>query len=175
MIGLERGTVRVVAYTPEWAHLFEEERRCLQDALGAFALRIEHVGSTSVEGLAAKPIIDIAVAVGDLSRVETCVGALAALGYEHKGENGVPGRQYFAKGQPRTHHLHMFESESEGWRAHLRFRDRLRAYPSLVEEYAKLKRRLAGEFPTDRGAYTKAKASFVERVLESAEADAPEQ
>lgn len=168
MIGLEKGVVRVAAHAAEWARLFDVEKRCLQDALGEFASAIEHVGSTSVAGLAAKPVIDIAVAVGDLSRVGECVAALARLGYEHKGENGIPRREYFTKGRPRrTHHVHMVEAGGDIWRNYLRFRDRLRASPSLVAEYAALKQRLASEFPSDREAYTEAKSPFIRRVLDA--------
>lgn len=172
MIGLERGIVRLAPYTPEWPRLFEEERRLLEVTIGHVLLGVEHVGSTSVPGLDAKPVIDMAAALRRLTDVEGCVKPLENLGYEYKGENGLPERHFFAKGCPRTHHLHMVRFDSAFWREHLLFRDYLRRHPSTAGEYALLKRRLAAEFEADRAAYTEAKAPFIRRVLELADAEA---
>lgn len=168
MLGLRKGTVRLVPHAEVWHQLFAQEEARLRDALGGLAVSVEHVGSTAVCGLSAKPIIDIAVAVREIADAERCVAPLAGIGYEYRGENGIPGRHYFAKGEPRTHHLHMVELSSEFWRAHLLFRDYLRRHPEAAREYDALKRRLAIEHAHDRGAYTEGKAAFIEGVLEAA-------
>ena len=170
MLGLERGTVRLAPYTPEWPRLFEEERRRIEEAVGGHALAVEHVGSTSVPGLPAKPIIDIMLAVRELSEVEHCVAPIERLGYVYKGENGLPERHFFAKGEPRTHHIHLVRIDGDHWRKHLLFRDYLRQHPTLAQEYAALKRRLAEQYHSDRAAYTDAKNPFITRVLELAAA-----
>jgi GrpB-like predicted nucleotidyltransferase (UPF0157 family) len=171
MIGLERGTVRVVAYQSEWARLFDEERRLIEVAIGLRARGIEHVGSTAVEGLVAKPIIDITVAVAEVADVAACVEPLASLGYEFKGEDEIPEHFLFGKGVPlRTHHLHMVGLDSEFWRDHLLFRDYLRRNRETADEYARLKLQLAAQFAHEREAYTQAKSPFIKRVLEAAKA-----
>ena len=167
-IGLKPGTAAIGGYSDQWAALFEQEKQRLQTALGGHALAIEHVGSTSVPGLAAKPIIDIAVAIADLSKVADCVAPLAELGYHYKGEYGLAGRHYFNKGNPRTHHLHMALPTSDHWRNHLLFRDYLRRHPETVAEYASLKRKLAAQFQSDIERYTDSKAPFISGVLEAA-------
>lgn len=168
MLGLEPGTVAIASYSDDWAMLFAHEKQRLQAAIGEHTLAIEHVGSTSVPGLAAKPIIDIAVAVADLRAVADCVAPLAKLGYNYKGEYGLAGRHYFNKGKPRTHHLHMVLLASDYWRHHLLFRDYLRRHPETVAEYASLKRSLAAQFNADIERYTDSKAPFITRVLEAA-------
>ncbi|HEX8475278.1 MAG TPA: GrpB family protein [Pyrinomonadaceae bacterium] len=170
MIGLERGIVRLAPYTDEWRRSFESEKRLLETAIGRRALGIEHVGSTSVEGLEAKPIIDVAVAVRRLSDGEECVGALRQVGYEYKGENGLPTQRFFVKGEPRrTHCLHVVEIDGDEWRNYLLFRDYLRHNRDVMEAYAQLKRDLAQQYATNRGAYTEAKAAFIARVIASAQ------
>ncbi|HMF56295.1 MAG TPA: GrpB family protein [Pyrinomonadaceae bacterium] len=167
MLGVERGRVEVVAYDPAWPRLFSEEERQLRCALGALVVDIQHVGSTSVPGLAAKPILDIAIALRRISDAEQCVAPLEALGYEYKGECGLPNRHYFTKGSPRTHHLHVVEATSAYWANHLCFRDRLRSDEELARRYAQLKSELAQKYVTDREAYTEAKAPFIQTVLQS--------
>ena len=167
-IGLARNVVRVDEYTPEWARLFAEEAARLWAAIGPHVLDIQHVGSTSVPGLAAKPILDIGVAVASFEGALVCVPLLEALGYEYRGENGIPRRHYFVKGDPQGYHLHMNEIDGQEWRGHIAFRDYLRAHPEVAQAYAELKRRLAAEFPSDRAAYLEGKASFVQDVLDRA-------
>lgn len=168
MLGLEPGTAAIASYSAAWAMLFAQEKQRLQAAIGEHTLAIEHVGSTSVPGLAAKPIIDIAVAVADLRAVADCVAPLAKLGYNYKGEYGLAGRHYFNKGNPRTHHLHMVTRASDHWRNHLLFRDYLRQHPEIVAQYASLKQSLATQFKADIEQYTCSKAPFITRVLEAA-------
>ena len=170
-VGLTRGTVLVADYDPEWPARFAEERARLTAALDGVPAAIEHVGSTAVPGLAAKPVIDVAVGRPPESDLEPYVRAFTGLGYEYKGENGIPGRHFFGLGQPRTHHLHLVEFGGELWRAHLAFRDHLRRHPERAAAYAALKRDLATRFPDDRVAYTDAKAPFITEILREALGD----
>jgi GrpB-like predicted nucleotidyltransferase (UPF0157 family) len=163
------------AYDPAWPGRFEEEAAALKAALGELALRIEHVGSTSVPGLVAKPVIDIQVSVGSLASLKPFMPAMTQLGYTHlldpdpAFERSYP---YFHKPveKPDTHHVHLCEAGGELEARHLAFRDRLRANASAREEYAALKRSLAA---THRGAthderllYVGGKSEFIRRVLQ---------
>ena len=172
MIGLQRGTVKLVPYTPEWKRLFEEEKKLLLSSIGNYVIDIQHVGSTAIPGLEAKPIIDIAVAVRSSEDVEKCIQPLEHLGYEYKRED--PGRFLFVKGDPmkRTHYVHMVEWNSEFWKNYLLFRDYLHKHKEMANEYAKIKRELAREFEANRGEYTKGKVSFIEKILRMAKREA---
>ena len=171
MIGLQRGTVKLVPYSPEWPRLFAQEERLLRASIGAYVVDIQHVGSTAIPGMEAKPIIDIAVALRRLEDVEKCVEPLERLGYEYKGDEGHPGRHFFAKGDPsrRTHYLHMVEWNSASWKELLCFRDYLRQHKEVAEEYGRLKRELAQKSRGNRDLYTPGKAEFIESVLRMAE------
>jgi GrpB-like predicted nucleotidyltransferase (UPF0157 family) len=161
--------VRVVEHDPAWASRFADERARLLTAFGPLPAAIEHVGSTAVPGLVAKPILDLLVGrpPGD---VAPYVEALQRAGYVWRGEAGIPGRHYFRRGDPRTHHLHLVERGGAIWRDHLAFRDRLRADAALAAAYGALKQRLARLHADDRAAYTEAKAPFIAAVLRG---DAP--
>jgi len=170
MLGLRRGTVQVVAYTPAWAALFQSERARLQGALGADALDIQHIGSTAVPGLAAKPILDLGIAVAGEAAVAACVPRLAALGYTYHGYRGADQGHFFDKGpeQQLTHYQHMLPIGSPAWSNYLRFRDYLIAHPAARDVYMRLKQDLAAQYAEDRAAYTAAKASFVQQILAAA-------
>src|SRR3989304_1253108 len=133
----------IADYDPAWPARFEEERAAIVAARGEAmggVVAIEHIGSTSVPGLAAKPIIDIAIGVRQVADVVPCITPIVGLGYKCMGEFGIPGRLYFRKGKPRSHHIHMVVHKGEFWQRHLAFRDVLRARPDLAGEYARLKR-----------------------------------
>lgn len=168
MLGLPGGTVEVADYSAEWPRLFEEEAERIRGAVGEWILAIEHVGGTSIPGMAAKPILDIAVGVDDFDEAGACVDPLVALGYEYRGEHGIPRRHYFVRGEPRTHHIHMVEVTSPGWHETLAFRDYLIGHPDEAREYATLKHRLAVEHPTDRLAYQAGKEQLIRRIVERA-------
>lgn len=174
MIGLSRGTVRVVPYQREWAALFEREAVWLRALMGESARAVEHIGSTSIEGMDAKPIIDLMVAVESLGAAGVWIPELEAEGYEFRPDAGVPDRLFFAKGPRhlRTHHLSLAEPTSEFYTQKLLFRDFLRRDAAAREEYRALKRRLALAHPEDRAAYTEGKREFVERILSLASAEA---
>jgi len=161
--------VVIVDYDPRWPEMFAEAKARILEALDGLDVSVEHVGSTSVPLLAAKPIIDIMVVVPDAPIGKKTIAPLAVLGYEYRGELGIPGRLYFAKGgPPRTHHLHMYpHGHPESLRL-LLFRDYLRTNPNAAHEYAELKRALAKRFRDDREAYTEAKSTFIKSI----EADA---
>jgi GrpB-like predicted nucleotidyltransferase (UPF0157 family) len=165
MLGLKQGVVELVPHNEQWHQIFAEEAARLRNVIGEFVAAIEHVGSTSVCGIAAKPILDIAAAVSDKASGEKCVAPLENIGYEYRGENGIEGRFYFVKGKPRTHHLHILLSGSDQWRNHLFFRDYLRQNPTAARAYDKLKKELARKFKTDRDAYLEWKGVFVEKIL----------
>jgi GrpB-like predicted nucleotidyltransferase (UPF0157 family) len=151
----------IVDYDPAWPREFEALRDSAAAAVGELAVAIEHVGSTAVPGLAAKPVIDLVVVVKP-DDLQPAVDRLVAIGYVHRGNLGVEGREAFSapKDEPR-HHLYVSPTDSEELRAQLAFRDRLRNDGVLASEYVALKRELAVRFRDDRPGYTEAKTDFV--------------
>lgn len=166
----------VAEYNPLWPASFEEEKARILGLISPWAESVEHIGSTSVEGLGAKPIIDIMVGLRSLDDARECIPLLETIGYEYvpKHEAVMPERRYFHKGPTRftrTHHLHMVETRGEFWRRHLLFRDHLRTHQEAAREYYELKKGLAARFGADREAYTTAKAPFIEAVIRRALAE----
>ena len=160
--------VVVLPYDPRWPEIFRPERDRLAGIFGERAAGIEHVGSTAVPGLAAKGIVDILLGLRPLALPPADLDAMARLGYVYRGELGIPGRHFFQKGSPPTHHVHAVEHGSVEWLKHVHFRDHLRTYPEDMQSYAKLKRELAARYPDDRDAYTEGKSPFVAAVLRKA-------
>jgi GrpB-like predicted nucleotidyltransferase (UPF0157 family) len=117
-----------------------------------------------------KPILDIAAGRPRESSIQDYVAALERAGYEHRGERGVPGRQYFRRGQPRAYHVHLVEEAGPLWRDYLAFRDYLRTHSDDVRRFAGLKRDLAGRFAHDREGYMNAKTAYVDEILRLARA-----
>jgi len=169
-LGLESGTVRVVSYDSAWPNLFAFEAARLREYFAAVGLlaRIEHTGSTAVPGLAAKAILDILVGCPEDAVVSEYIEVLVLAEYTHRGQQGIPGREFFRRGDPRAYHVHLTRIASQFWSDHLTFRDRLRADDALRDAYAELKRALAARFPRDRESYIAAKEPFVSQVLRSA-------
>jgi GrpB-like predicted nucleotidyltransferase (UPF0157 family) len=168
MLGLPKGTVKLEPHAEQWHQLFAEEAARLRKVIGDYVVAIEHIGSTTICGISAKPIIDIAVAVEKMADGERCVKPIEEIGYEFRGEQGIGGRFYFVKGEPRTHHLHMVLEDSDFWRSHLLFRDYLRGNPPAAKEYEDLKLELAREYANDRDAYLQGKSDFIEKILKAA-------
>jgi GrpB-like predicted nucleotidyltransferase (UPF0157 family) len=166
-LGLESGTVRVEPYDSAWPALFRAEADRLRHhfALTGIPIALEHTGSTAVPGLAAKPILDILAGYEIGASVPAYIEAFIGADYVHRGEQEIPGREFFRQGNPRAYHVHLTAIDSAFWRDHLTFRDRLRADDVLRDAYATLKRDLAMRFPRDREAYISAKAAFVQEVL----------
>jgi GrpB-like predicted nucleotidyltransferase (UPF0157 family)/predicted kinase len=159
--------VTVVPYDPAWPLQYEEEREKINTALGDRIVGLHHVGSTAVPGLAAKPIIDIMIAVHQLDEAIECIGPLSDLGYAFNNHPQNVDRRFFRKGQPRTHHVHIVVAGSAELRVHLAFRDTLRANPEWRDQYAALKYDLADHYRNNRVQYTAGKTDFVRRVLSS--------
>jgi GrpB-like predicted nucleotidyltransferase (UPF0157 family) len=161
--------VEIVEYDSAWPDRFADRQRRVTAVLGPWLARpVEHIGSTSVPGLPAKPVVDMLAPVRSLEAAQDCVGALEADGWLFWAED--PCRHYrlwFLRPRPeaRTHHLHVIEADHPHAQALLAFRDVLRANPDLCRDYARLKRRLAHEHGDNRNAYSNAKGDFVERVL----------
>ncbi len=164
--------VFIADYDRRWPAMFAAERVRIQDAIGEWLSGIEHVGSTAVPGLAAKPVIDIMPGLRSLGDSPYIVEPLRELGYQYfpEHETVMPERRYFAlpagdehRGR-RRFHLHIVETTAAFWRRHLAFRDHLRAHPETASEYAALKRRLAAEYGSDREGYTEAKTGFITRI-----------
>ncbi|MBT1065097.1 GrpB family protein [Bowmanella sp. Y26] len=162
--------IELVAYQPQWPTKFREEKQFLNTILRDKVVgSIEHVGSTAVPGLMAKPVIDIMVGVASLSASKDAIGLLSDNGYcyyPYKPEQ----MHWFCKPRPeyRTHHVHLIPYNSELWHKRLAFRDALRQHPQLAGDYARLKQRLAMSYRHDRDAYSQAKSEFILSVLRQA-------
>jgi len=165
-LGLESGRVRVVPYDPRWPDLFQAELERLTAALLPLVATIEHIGSTAVPGLAAKPVLDILAGYDDPELLQEFIVRFEAAGYEHRGEQGIPGREFFRRGNPRSYHVHFTRTGNLFWLRHLGFRDLLRVDPALRDAYADLKHQLAARFPTNREAYIEGKTDFIQGALE---------
>lgn len=158
--------VVVLPYDVTWPDAFRQEALHLRRALGDRIVALHHIGSTSVPGLVAKPIIDMLLEVSALEALDACAGRLEALGYEVMGAFGIEGRRYFRKSDAsgaRTHQIHAFQSGSPHLQRHLAFRDYLRAHPGVAAAYGALKLELLG-VSAQAGAYMDGNDAFVRRV-----------
>ena len=162
--------VEVVAYQPVWRAQFEEEAAVLRALLGPQIVSVHHIGSTSVPGLAAKPIIDVLVQVRDIEAVDGLDAQMRAAGYLPRGENGIPGRRYFRRETAgrHTHHVHVYQVGHPRVRDHLAFRDYLAAHPAQAAAYGALKQELAARYPRDIDAYQAGKGAFILMLVERA-------
>lgn len=161
--------VILLPYSPLWPRAFESVSTQLHAAFATPCLRVEHIGSTAVPGLAAKPVIDVLLGAPSLVEIENKIEALNRAGYDYisKYEAELPMRRYFVKASVDglRVHVHGVEIDSPIWRAHLSFRDALRADAILRDAYQALKLKLATQFAHDKAAYTEAKAPFIQGVL----------
>jgi GrpB-like predicted nucleotidyltransferase (UPF0157 family) len=155
--------VRVVPYDHRWPQLFAGERDQLAGVLGSGATAIHHIGSTSVPGLCAKPVIDVLVETPDLGTIDRLTPRVEALGYVAKGEYGIPRRRYFSRpeGKRLKTHVHTYVSGDPQIGRHLRFRDYLRAHPDAAKGYCIVKQSLALKHKDDAEAYQSGKADFI--------------
>jgi GrpB-like predicted nucleotidyltransferase (UPF0157 family) len=167
-LGLESGIVRLLEYDARWPGLFAAEEQRIRACCGALPLKLEHIGSTSVPGLCAKPVLDILAGRPRDAAISEYVTALGHAGYVHRGERGVPGREFFRRGDPRAYHVHLVKEGGPLWREYLAFRDYLRAHDQAARRFANVKRGLAARFSTDREAYITAKSPHVEKILRRA-------
>ena len=159
--------VVVEPYNEEWKSDFIAIRDELDTVLKDIVLRIEHVGSTSVEGLSAKPVIDVDVVIKDTTVLPDVISALQTIGYFHEGDLGIPGREVFkyeGKEHLRKHHLYVCSQDSEELKRHITFRDYLRSNPDAVEEYSKIKEEAANLYPWDIDKYIERKSPIIEMI-----------
>ena len=190
-LGLPSGSAVLEPYDPDWPVLFEHERRRIMAAIGHIVAGVHHVGSTSIPGMPAKPILDIAVMLHDFDDGERCIEPLEKIGYVHRGVmDDIPGDRFFHKGDDppvgypdfddksknagrcgpkgRTHYLHMYTIDSPIRQNHFHFRDYLIAHPETAAEYARLKVSLADKHLNDRQSYSAGKRSTITDVLAKA-------
>jgi GrpB-like predicted nucleotidyltransferase (UPF0157 family) len=162
-------TIVVVDYDPSWPEAFERVHSTIWPVVSDVALGVEHIGSTAVPGLAAKPIIDVDVLVRVESDISAAIERLATLGYVHRGNLGVEGRDAFdsPEGLP-AHNLYLCPRNSPGLVNHLAVRDHLRTHRDAAKEYGELKKQLAKQFPHDIGGYVEGKTDFLLRILRAA-------
>lgn len=159
-------TVVIVPYDDKWPEMFEAESLLIKTSLGGVAKYVHHIGSTSVPGLSAKPIIDILLEVSDINELDTYNSVMARIGYIARGENGIPGRRYFIKGgDQRSHQVHAFAVGDMQILRHLAFRDYLRKNRDIAGEYAEIKHSAALLSRNDVYRYSALKASFIEHHL----------
>ncbi len=157
--------IRLSAYDRDWPHRFRAEADNLMVALGESCVRIHHVGSTAVPGLAAKPIIDIALECAVFPPTSAIIKAMEASGYEHMGECGVPNRHWFRKGTPRAFHVHVVPENGDVALRQIAFRDFLRKHPDARRQYEVLKRKAARSRDIDSAEYALARGLFIEKSL----------
>ena len=169
-LGLKRGTVALAEYSPSWRKAFREERAVLAKALASAPCEIEHIGSTAVTGLEAKPILDIAVRIKAPYPIAGCIPTIEATGYIYRGEDVDIGHLFVQEAEEdvRTHHLHVVSSCDPNWERWLTFRDYLRANPDAREAYAAEKTRLAIRYKENRVAYTEGKSQVIGSLLAQA-------
>jgi len=170
MLGLKYGTVALSSHDPDWVRAFREEEARLRAALPVRCM-IEHIGSTAVPGLSAKPILDIVVGCPSDVAVSDVIAAVEASGYQYRGNAGTAGGHILVReSQPevRTHHVHIVALNDPQWRAYLALREWLRAHPEARAVYERVKQRLAAEHRGDRRAYTRAKGEAIVALLREA-------
>ena len=169
-IGLKRGTVKLSEHNPRWKEFFEQEKGILFKKFPKVILEIQHGGSTAIHGIPAKPIIDMFAVVSSLKDAEEIKPELEALGYEYRGEEGVPERRLYVKGsqEKRTHHLQLVERNSNEWKNHILIREYYLKHPDVAQQYAELKKKLAERYPDDRPSYGAGKDAFIKSVIENA-------
>jgi GrpB-like predicted nucleotidyltransferase (UPF0157 family) len=163
-INLNSRVIEVVDYDPNWKNIFETEKVALAKAIGSNAVKIEHIGSTSVVGLSAKPVIDILIEVTNLTNLDSANKSIVALGYIVKGENGISGRRYFQKGgNQRSHHVHAFQTSDLHLLRHIAFKEYLIAHPIIAAEYDKIKKEAVSKSDNDINIYMTLKNSFIQK------------
>lgn len=169
MLGLKKGTVQLSNHNEQWNILFQEIKDELFEMIGKDIIDIQHIGSTAIIGIKAKPILDIAIAVENKSNFDELKSKLESCDYEHRGDKGNNGGELFVKGLApdiRTQHLHIVEITDPQWQNYLAFRDFLNTHQEIAQEYEQLKIDLLEKFADDRSLYTASKQKFIERILQ---------
>ena len=172
-LGTNGGHIEIVGYRPEWRVIFDKEKESILERCRPWVIEVHHVGSTSVPGLAAKPLLDIMPVVANPDDGEDAVKPMATLGYRYREDNGLPGRFYFDKivdGRTVVH-SHMYPQNQFDVRKLMAFRDHLRSHHEAALAYEGLKRKLASKYRNEREAYTDSKTAFIKCITEAALAD----
>ncbi len=170
MIGLKRHTVKLMPHQAVWEAFFLATKKELTPLIGTYVLDIQHIGSTAIKHIVAKPIIDIGIAVADLKLINNIIPILEIKQYKYKGDSGADGGHLLVKDaapEIRTHHIHVIDIKDEQWHNYLFFRDTLNANPKLALAYEQVKKQLAQQYPNNRLAYTNGKHDFIRSVLSS--------
>ena len=161
----------LVPHDPTWSGLFQAEAERLAAVYGPQVISIHHAGSTAIQGIKAKPILDFLIIVRDIGKIDDFDDQMIAIGYEAIGENGIPGRRFFTKtvvGGTRVHNVHIFEIGHPEIERMLNFRDYLRAHPEEAQAYSQLKETLAQQYPCDIDRYTEGKSDFINHMIQKA-------
>ena len=166
-MALKRGIVELENYNEKWKKEYEKERDLLKSVLGDKIIEIEHVGSTSIVGLKAKPVIDILIAINSLDEIEEIEQLLIEYDYSNRGHQGVEDRYFFAKGpeDARSHYIHFVEKDNNTYINLLWFKRYLLKHPEYIEKYCELKQELASQYSEDRKKYTAGKSNFITEVI----------
>ncbi len=165
VLGLENKTVRLSDHSSLWADLYREEEKRITAAIGHLIIDLQHIGSTAIPGIKAKPILDMLAGVAQLEKALLCKAPLEATGYDYIALAGIANDYVFGKGVPRTHYLHVVKYGGAKWANHLCFRDRLRRDPELAQAYEKLKEELSRKFSDSHAKYHDAKSKFINKVV----------
>ncbi len=166
-LGLKHGINRLAPYSPDWPIRFTAESKKLIDVCGSHILAIEHVGSTSIPSMVAKPIVDILIGVEALTDAELMIPGMESVGYDYPGDIGIPDDRIFGRDPGfRKYLVHVVVINSTRWNRYIDFRDALRQNLKLADEYRKLKTAIVEKYPEGRAKYTELKSDFISRVLE---------
>ncbi|MEK7541112.1 MAG: GrpB family protein [Patescibacteria group bacterium] len=167
IIGLRNKKVKLSPYNSAWKELYKKEEKLLHPIVEKYVLNIQHIGSTSIPGAKAKPIIDIAMGVKNLKDGEKFIKPLELLGYNYKHNAGIKGRHFFTKGNKAetTHHMHIVKLGGKLWKNQIVFRDYLLKHKEAVREYNKLKEGLVEKYKNNREKYTVQKDKFIKGIL----------
>lgn len=171
MLGLNRNVVELVEHANNWKELFREEKDLLNSLLGEHVVDIQHIGSTAIDGIAAKPLLDILVGVKSMDDVQKFdKHKLKEANIYHLGRVQIEGKEVFAKfsnleSLTKTHVLHVVEYGGDWWQKHIFFRDYLNGHPEVSNQYEGLKKELATAYPTNERSYTDGKKKFVDEIL----------
>lgn len=169
-MALQRGIVELNEFSTEWAKEYEAEAKILKEVLGDKILEIHHVGSTSIKGLKAKPVIDILVAIKSLENITEIEEILKDYDYSNRGQQGVEDRYFFAKGKEdaRTHYIHFVEPNNNTYYNLILFKKYLLEHEEYIQKYCELKQELAEKYPDERKKYTAGKSEFISNVIKLA-------
>lgn len=164
--------IRVIPYNEKWAEDYQQIKKLLLNIFGDLVIDIQHFGSTSIEGMSAKPIIDVMIIVNDIQKVDDLNSEMIEAGYKPKGENGMLGRRYFQHfhedGVNHTQHIHVYEKNNLAIVDQLMFRDYLKVHKGTFEQYQQIKINASKKFRYSPGEYTNAKTDFVNEIIDKA-------